>query len=95
MLNSINSNKLTEEESTKLEELINEKELQEAVKSLKNNKLPGIDRLLIEFYKLYWEYLKKTFAKQSKLQYNKQLPVRTVKIRINNFNSEKKIKIEK
>ena len=46
--------KLNETESQALEGYITQKEALHAIKSMKNNKTPGIDGLPCEFYKFFW-----------------------------------------
>ena len=53
-----NENKLTIEESEKLEGDIKIDELSNALKNMKNEKSPGLDGFTVEFYKFFWVDLK-------------------------------------
>ena len=53
----LNNKKLSEKEKEALESPINKKELDEALKALKNNKAPGPDGFSAEFYKKFWDEL--------------------------------------
>ena len=53
-----NENKLTIEESEKLEGDIKIDELSNALKNMKNEKSPGLDGFTVEFYKVFWVDLK-------------------------------------
>ena len=55
--------KLNENEKNKLESDISNNELKEAIKKSKNNKSPGPDGFLNEFYKLFWPELNKWMLK--------------------------------
>jgi len=66
---------LTSTEKEICDQEITEKEVYEAVISLKNNKSPGIDGLTPEFYKKHWENLKTPFMCMLKEAYEKnELP---------------------
>ena len=43
------------------DEQISIKELQQAIKTMNNNKTPGKDGIPVDFYKVFWEQLKKPF----------------------------------
>ena len=49
------NDKLDESECLNTNIPISLKELNEALKNMKNNKTPGCDGLPVEFYKLFWE----------------------------------------
>ena len=53
----LENKKLSEEAKEKLETPISKKELDDALKSLKNNKAPGPDGYSAEFYKKFWDDL--------------------------------------
>ena len=53
-----NTPKLTIEQSTQLEGILNENELSIALKNMKNNKTPGVDGFPAEFFKVFWRQLK-------------------------------------
>ena len=53
-----NENKLTNEESEKLEGDIKLDELSKSLKNMKNEKSPGLDGFTVEFYKFFWLDLK-------------------------------------
>ena len=50
-----------EEENKILTEIVNEKEVFDALKGMKNGKSPGIDGLPVEFYKTFWKIIKGDF----------------------------------
>ena len=49
-----NENKLSNEESEKLEGDIKLDELSNSLKNMKNEKSPGLDGFTVEFYKFFW-----------------------------------------
>ena len=49
-----NPNKLNRDEAEKLEGEISYFELAKALKSMKNNKTPGLDGFTVEFFKFFW-----------------------------------------
>ena len=53
--------KLSPENKLLLEDDISLKELTKALHFMKNNKSPGPDGIVVEFYKLYWNKIKKDF----------------------------------
>ena len=67
---------LSKERQDSCERVITEKELFEALKSMQNSKSPGNDGLSKEFYKTFWEELKKPFMYAIQKSYDiKQLCV--------------------
>lgn len=58
LLQNTSVNKLTDAESNQIEGIITIKELSLALKSMKNNKTPGIDGFPADFYKVFWSKLK-------------------------------------
>ena len=53
-------NRLSNDNKDICEGLITSKECEKAIKSLKNNKSPGLDGLTPEFYKTFWPTINKT-----------------------------------
>ena len=53
-----NENKLSDDESQKLEGDIKLSELSNSLKNMKNDKSPGLDRFTVEFFKFFWTDLK-------------------------------------
>ena len=51
-------NKLTLDDSSKLEGKLTLEEITRAVKQMKNGKTPGVDRFLVEFFEYFWDRLK-------------------------------------
>jgi len=60
-LSDISTPSLSEHDKTVCDEEITEHELLNAVKKLKNGKSPGIDGIVPEFYKEYWDEIKHLF----------------------------------
>lgn len=54
-------NKLTEDQKLALEQEITLQELACAVSQMPNDKTPGLDGLLIEIYKMFWNKLGETY----------------------------------
>ena len=50
----MNLNKLENEKAERLEGEISYLELGKALKTMKNNKTPGLDGFTVEFFKLFW-----------------------------------------
>ena len=55
--------KLNKQDKQQCEGLLTEKECEEAVKDMKNGKIPGTDGLTAEFYKIFWQDLKNAMVK--------------------------------
>ena len=53
--------KLTNEQTLSCEGIISGAEVFKTLKSMENNKSPGIDRLSKEFYECFWDEIKKLF----------------------------------
>ena len=60
-LSHINIPKLYEYKANLCEENVIEKDLYNSLKSMQNDKSPGNDRLIKEFYETFWNELKKIF----------------------------------
>ena len=54
---------MTENERQKLDDSIQKCELEKALKNMANNKSPGQDGLITEFYKQYWDVIGDDFTK--------------------------------
>ena len=54
---------LNEEEAELCEGLMSEEEIGEALKSMKNGSSPGCDGLTVEFYKIFWNRIKRVLTK--------------------------------
>ena len=65
----VHHTKLSEDMKDSCEGEISKLELQEALKTTKNNKAPGIDGLPYEFYKIFWHKLSDTFMKSINYSY--------------------------
>lgn len=55
------NNKLDIDESRNCEGLLTEFECSQALYEMKNNKSPGSDGLSVEFYKIFWKYIKQHY----------------------------------
>ena len=54
-------NRLSENNKNMCEGILTEEECYNALKEMKNDKSPGSDGLTVEFYKTFWDDIKKTF----------------------------------
>ena len=61
-LENINLPALTNEQALECEGIINETELLKALKSMKNDKSPGNDRITKEFYEFFWDGIKSSLS---------------------------------
>ena len=50
---------LNNEQNTFCEGMLNEFECASSLKAMKNNKSPGSDDIITEFYKIFWKVIKK------------------------------------
>ena len=64
-------NKISDEEKLKTDREIEDEEIINAVKSLKNNKSPGEDGIISEFYKKYWHIIGAVFLKMIRYVFEK------------------------
>ena len=60
-INGVNVPTLSEKDKSDCENEINEDEVSNVLKEMKNGSSPGIDGLSIEFYKVFWDKIKKIF----------------------------------
>ena len=63
LVNNLDIPKLDDEEKEACESQLHEKEIRDAINSMKNGSSPGLDGLPVEFYKTFWTSIKEPFVK--------------------------------
>ena len=53
---------MNDEQIAKCEGLLNEAEYKKALRALRNDEIPGIDGITLEFYRVFWERIKDLFT---------------------------------